>query len=288
MMLLAILAAGCISVSGPNITAGDLANAVPGFKPADATATAGYSPTPGVRRVFHAGELHQTLAHFGFEDASPLTDICFERAVGALSKDAALEAMHKVLGADAHIEIVELSGFPVPQGEIVFPPEGLGMAPASLWQGYVQYDGDKKFHIWARTKITVKATRLIALEQLKPGVPIHASQVTLETLEEFPQKRVTPQSAEQVEGALPRRFIAPNSPVWSDSIDPPYEVTKGDRVTVTVNSGPARLSFDVEAETSGRRGDLIAFKNPDSGKVFRARVDGPDKAEIDTPSTRQP
>ena len=80
--------------------------------------------------------------------------------------------------------------------------------------------------------------------------------------------------------------IAANSPIWSDSIEPPNEVTKGDRVIVTVSSGLARLSFDAEAQNSGRRGDFISFKNPDSGKLFRARVEGPDQAIVMTPSIR--
>jgi flagella basal body P-ring formation protein FlgA len=116
---------------------------------------------------------------------------------------------------------------------------------------------------------------------LKQGVPIKLYQVALQPLEGFPQKRVTPLSLEHLEGSLPRRFIPANTPVWKDSIDPPMDVTKGDRVTVTVSSGQAMISIDAEAETSGRRGDPVALKNLESGKIFKARIDAPGEAVLE-------
>jgi flagella basal body P-ring formation protein FlgA len=216
-----------------------------------------------------------------------MEDICFERPVAPLGPDPVLKAMHQTIGADAHIDIVEMSRFPAPSGEIVFRREDMGTPPIALWRGYVVYDGDKKFPIWARAKITVETERVIALQELRPGVPIQASQVALQKVEEFPEHRVAATSIARVEGALPRRFIPANSPIWGDAIEPPNDITKGDRVSVTVHSGLARLAFDAEAESSGRRGDLVSFKNPESGKLFRARVDGPGKAWVETPSIKQ-
>ncbi|MBV9267804.1 MAG: flagellar basal body P-ring formation protein FlgA [Acidobacteriaceae bacterium] len=287
MILLAFIAAACLPVSGPNITARDLAKAVPAFTSADPDASIGYSPAPGVERVMHPGEVRQIAARFNYDGALPSNDICFERPVAPLTADAASKAMHQTLGADAHIEIVELSRFPAPAGELVFRREDLGTPPVALWHGYVIYDGDKRFPVWARVKISVQTTRLIALEELKPGVPIKVMQVSLQKVEEFPQRRVTPVSIEQVEGALPRRFISANSPIWTDAIEPPDDIMKGDRVSVVVRSGLAQLAFDAEAQSSGRRGDFVSFKNPESGKLFRARVEGPDKAGVDTPSIKQ-
>jgi flagella basal body P-ring formation protein FlgA len=287
MMLLALLAAACFPVSGPNITARDLAKAVPAFAPAEPDATIAYTPWPGVQRVMYPGEARQILARLGYDGAAPTGDICFERPVAPVPPDAALKAMHQTLGPDAHIEIVELSRFPAPAGDIVFPREDIGTPPAALWRGYVLYDSGKKFPIWARVQISVRTYRLIALEELKPGIPIKPTQVAIETVEGFPEKRMAPASVEQAEGALPRRFISAKSPVWMDAIDPPNDVMKGDRVSVIVRSGLAQLAFDAEAESSGRRGDFVSFKNPESGKLFRARIEGPGKAWVETPSIRQ-
>jgi flagella basal body P-ring formation protein FlgA len=287
MMLLALLATACLSIAGPNITAGDLARVVPAFAGADPALAVGYAPAPGVQRIMHSPEVHQLLSKLNLTGEAPLDDICFARPVAPLTNDAVLEAMHHTLGADAHIEISEVSRFPAPPGEVVFPREDLGPPPVAIWHGYVRYDSDKKFPVWARVKISVQTTRLIALEQLEPGVPIKASQVSVQTVEEFPQKRTTLTSIEQIEGCIPRRFISAKTPIWTDSIEPPNDISKGDRVTVVVSSGLAKLSFDAEAQNSGRRGDFVSFKNPDSGKLFRARVEGPDQAGVNTPSLRQ-
>jgi flagella basal body P-ring formation protein FlgA len=287
MMLLAFLAAACFPVAGPNITARDLAKALPAFTPADPGAAIAYAPTPGVIRILHPAEVRQLTTRFNYDGALPTEDICFERPVAPLSPDAVLKAMHEALGADAHIDLVEVSRFPAPPGEIVFRREDIGTPPIALWHGYVLYDGDKKFPIWARVKVSVETVRVVALEELRPGIPIKASQVTLQKTEEFPQRRATPASVAQLEGAVPRRFISANSPIYADAIEPANDITKGDRVSVTVHSGLAQLAFDAEAESSGRRGDFISFKNPESGKLFRARVEGPGKAWVETPSIKQ-
>jgi len=85
---------------------------------------------------------------------------------------------------------------------------------------------------------------------------------------------------ERVEGCLPRRTIPVDSPVWADSLDPPMEIVKGDRVTVSVHSGLSALTLDADATTSGRRGDAVWLRNPHSGKLFRARIDGPNAASV--------
>jgi flagella basal body P-ring formation protein FlgA len=284
MMLLALVVAACLPVNGPHITAKDVAAAVPGFAPQDPAASFGYSPTPGVQRIVHPAELQQFLKRQGFEGEMPLNEVCFARPTALLTEAMVTQAMQDTLGKDAHIEVVELSHFPAPIGKVVFSREDIGTPPIALWHGYVTYDVDKRFPVWARVKVSVQATRVMATEELRSGIPIKASQIALQTVDEFPSHRASPTSISKVEGATPRHFIAANSPVYLDSIDPPNDITKGDRVSVLVHSGHAQLAFDAEAEASGRLGDLVSFKNPDSGKLFRARVEGPGRATVDTPS----
>jgi flagella basal body P-ring formation protein FlgA len=285
-MLAALVASTCLAVAGPNITARDLARAVPEFVPGDPDAVVAYAPAPGVERTFYGEELRQALSRLHYETAEPLSNVCFTRPVSPVRSEDALAAMKRTLGESAHIEILELSRFAAPAGTIVFPREQLSAPPQAMWRGYVEYDGDKRFSIWARVSVSMKIVRAIAVEQLKPGVPIQAGQVKFEIVEGFPELRTTPQSAKAIEGCLPRRFVAADSPVWNDAIAPPNQVTKGDRVTVIVHSGQARLSFDAEAQGSGKHGDLISLKNPDSGKLFRARVDGPEQVRLDTVSVK--
>lgn len=282
MMLLAFMAAACVAVSGPNITARDLAQAVPAFTPADPNAAVAYTPAPGVQRIFQGIELRQALKRLGYDTDQPLENACFARPVAPVTQSAVVEAMKRSLGAEAKIDVVEMSRFPAPAGEINFPLDQIGAPPVALWRGYVTYDGNKQFPIWARVKIAVHLLEAIATEDLKAGSPIKPSQVVFQNVEGFPQAHSTPQTAANVTGYVPRHFIAAHSPIWRDALTPPNDVEKGDRVTVLVHSGQAELSFDAEAETSGRRGDLIAFKNPESGRLFRARIEGPGKAGLMT------
>jgi flagella basal body P-ring formation protein FlgA len=279
-LFVAFLSAACIALSGPNITAGDMAKGVPGFVPTDPSTFVAYGPTPGVQRVMHPAETKLLLGRLQYESDTVPAELCFERPTHLLEPDAVAAAMRRTLGSDTNIEIVEISRFPAPDGELLFPRDGMGGPPVAVWNGYVRYDGVKKFPVWARVKLSTKITRVIALEQLKPGVPIKASQLATEEVEEFPQRRVSVESIALAEGALPKRYIAANTPVWLDSIDPANDITKGDHAIVSVHSGLAQLSFDAEAQASGRRGDVVAFKNPESGKVFRARVEGPRRAEV--------
>jgi flagella basal body P-ring formation protein FlgA len=283
MILVALLAAACLPVPGPNIVAKDIAAGVSGFVPLEPAAVFGYAPMPNVQRIVHPAELHMFLTRQQFSGSMPATDLCFERPTALLTEAAVIKAMQNTLGVATRIEIVELSRFPAPSGELVFPREEIGAPPVALWRGYVRYDGDKTFPVWARVKLTVHTVRMVALEPLRPGVPIRTSQVALQPADDFPGPRATPTSINKIDGALPRRFINADSPLWNDSFDPPNTITKGDRVTVTVRSGLAELKLDAEAQGSGRSGDVVPFKNPESGKLFRARVEGPGQATLNTP-----
>jgi flagella basal body P-ring formation protein FlgA len=53
------------------------------------------------------------------------------------------------------------------------------------------------------------------------------------------------------------------------------DVRRGDAVQVQVVSGSARLKLSAIAERDGRSGEMLEFRNPSSGKTFRARLDGP-------------
>jgi hypothetical protein len=53
ILALTLVSAACLAVSGANITARDIAKAVPAFTPADPSIAVGYAPAPGVERVIH-------------------------------------------------------------------------------------------------------------------------------------------------------------------------------------------------------------------------------------------
>ena len=45
-------------------------------------------------------------------------------------------------------------------------------------------------------------------------------------------------------------------------------------VVLSINKGALVLSVSVEALGNGKKGDIIAFKNPESGETVRGKVTG--------------
>ena len=57
-------------------------------------------------------------------------------------------------------------------------------------------------------------------------------------------------------------------------------VRRGEAVTVEVRSGAARLSFAAQAESAGRAGDSVMIRNPQTGRLFSAKVEATGKVVL--------
>jgi hypothetical protein len=152
MMLLVLWSvfsfAGCLSVSGDKITAKDLARAVPEFAALPENVSIGFAPLPGAHRGFSGADVQRIAAEYGIKTEFRGW-LCFEWPMQRLERADLLKAMRETLGGDG-VEIEDFSLFPAPPGTIVFPVTGLN---ASMWRGYVQYGGDKRFNIWAKVRL---------------------------------------------------------------------------------------------------------------------------------------
>ncbi len=276
-------AEGCITVQADRVTAHDLAQSAPAFSSLPAGTDLGYAPVPGARRYYRAAELHRLALHYNLA-AEPAGEICIERATEPLAPERVIAAMRQALGnPQARIEIVELSRYPVPHGDIEFSRANLppAAANAALWRGAVRYGSQRRFAIWARVKITVPSTRIVAVQNLPAGRRIEASQVRVEPAETFPSTQPV-LSLDQVLALVPRRSIAAGAVLTQNLLDTQKEVERGDVVAVEVHSGSARLALEGRAQNSGRRGDAIPVRNLVSGKSFSARVAGKDRVVLTT------
>jgi hypothetical protein len=74
-------------------------------------------------------------------------------------------------------------------------------------------------------------------------------------------------------GGAPSRTARAPAPV-------PPTVRRGDKVAVSVTTGSVLLTFDSEAESSGRVGDSVIVRNPANGNRFVARVQDQGKVVI--------
>src|ERR1700722_4673874 len=265
-------AADCVPVAGERILAGALAGAVPAFAGLPPELALGYAPPPGGRRAYSAAELARLAGRYGFT-IEPGVEACLARPAGTLTRERVTAAMQATVPI-ARIEVLELSHQPVPPGELVFPISGLTAGPASepasarLWRGQVRQPGQDDFPVWAKVRILVSGTRAMASEALLPGRPIERGQIRLEPYE-GPPGRPDPT---QIVGRAPRRPSPVGTAIEAWLLEEPQEVLRGESVRVEVCSGRTRLVLVGEAQSSGRRGETIAVRNPASGKIFHARV----------------
>ena len=78
-----------------------------------------------------------------------------------------------------------------------------------------------------------------------------------------------------------RRYLAAGGPVSAADLTKPWDVERGEIVTVEVQSGGAVLVLEAEAQASGRQGQSIALRNSTSGKMFRAKITGKGRALLE-------
>jgi len=284
---------GCVSIEGERIVARDLAQAVPAFAAIPADTALGYAPAPGARRIFHINDLRRLALRYNMPQPSD-GELCIERVMEPLSPQRVIQAMQDTLGnAKARVEVLELSRYPVPHGQIRFVRSALppgGGAPV-LWRGSVLYAGERPFAIWARVKIAVPSTRIVAVESLPPGRRIERENLRLEECEVFPSARSIDPSLDQILGRVPRRPIAAGAMITVNLLDTPKEVERGDTVEVQVRSGAAHLKLEGLAESAGRRGESIPVRNPITNKSFSARIVDKDRVVVTTrlsPSAKGP
>jgi flagella basal body P-ring formation protein FlgA len=281
MILAAVLAAvnlpACTLVAGAHILGGDLERAGL-LKGVPAEAEIAFSPAPGTRRIITGSDLARIAARHGIE-VTELGSGCFERETIPLTSDAVLPAIRKALHqAEAELTLVEISRFPVPRGEIVFRLEDLqrpDRAGAALWRGSVRYEPTKRFPVWARVRVTVELERLVAARDIAPGETLDAQSVEVVTRREFPGRPVSDKlAATDITGRRAKRRMARGSVINPGMLASDADVQKGQIVEVRVRQGAARLSLSGKAESDGGRGQIVSVRNPESGKLFRGRVEG--------------
>ncbi|MGA2589760.1 MAG: flagellar basal body P-ring formation chaperone FlgA [Bryobacteraceae bacterium] len=260
----------CLPVSGERILAGDMARAAPAFAAIAPEVALGYAPAPGARRTYGAAELARLARRYGLV-VEPGTEACFVRPLKTLTRERVAAALRAAMPA-ASIEVVEFSRQPIPPGELHFPVSGLPADQAAraplLWHGVVSASGQDDFPVWAKVRIQISEKRVTAIETLAPGRPIERAQLREEPYEGPPG---LPDLA-QVVGRVPRRPIPAGAAIELQWLGAPADVVRGDVVRVEIRSGQARVLLEGQAQSSGRRGEVIGVRNPANGKILRATV----------------
>jgi flagella basal body P-ring formation protein FlgA len=279
--LAAFALSGCLAVGAASdrILAGDLAAGFPEWAAVPAETPLGLAPAPGVQRVFRVLELRRLAERWSLSTV-PDREICVTRPVAVLTAARLLAAMQNAVQNDgqkvlpaAHIELFDFSRQLAPEGTLVFPVSGLRQGPAGgYWSGSVAYGGKHRFTLWARVKVTIASARVVAAEDLKPGVALESAQFRVETREEVPAAGLV-SAVEEVAGKVLRRPVARGTALRAEWLEPAKVVLRGETVRVEAVRGGARLELECVAEGSGAIGEIVPVLNPVSQRRFPARVE---------------
>jgi flagella basal body P-ring formation protein FlgA len=287
-MMLALLLAfamqppACHVINSDRIYARDLAAAIPLFSALAPNLEVGFAPAPGLQRVFHPVELRRIARANHLEDDIS-EDACFQWSLVVPAPESMLAAMKKALGnRNPEIEFIDQSSAPAPAGELVFPLSGLSAFSDMpvVWRGYVVYALNRRFSTWARVRITIKESRVVAAETLLLGEPVSAGQLRTENYVGPLLREAGLTDVGQVIGMIPTRTIESGSVLMEGMLTPANEVRQGDIVQVSIQVSNARVEAQGIAEESGRRGAVITIRNAKSGRKFRARIEDKDKVVV--------
>jgi flagella basal body P-ring formation protein FlgA len=282
--------AACLEISSSEITAGDLARAVPVFQALDPSTQLGFMPLPGAERVLSSRELRLIARQHSLDvQDQSIPDLCVKRQVRQLTRDEIQKTLSKSLGMpDAQVDVVDFSNQPLPPGDLEFRVSGLNRPPRSrpddpvIWRGRLVYDGRHSANIWARVRISVQRTWLVAAEDITAGQAIRAADVQQISGRTFPFPASSLQSPESIVGKVARRGIPRGQRIAAGALQDPLDVVKGETVRVNVTEGLASIALDAVARTGGRKGDVIVVHNPSTGRDFRAVIE--DRGQVSVPS----
>ena len=275
-------AAGCFPVAGDFITGRDLAIADTRFAPVPATFVAFPAPQPGAARILGFAELSR-IARANAIQLNGDTELCFAVPLRQLGTEEIATAIRISLsgksGSSAQFSIVERSTAPVPEGKVEFPLSGLNPPSPSepgvqLWRGYVRQSESRRTNIWARVTISQTLTAVVAVRDLPLNLPVDASALRVTQWTGPILHEAVALRPEDAIGHLPKKIVKAGALIPVSILEQPLAIHKGDAVKVEVQCGPARLQLDAIAEREGRDGEMVELRNPSSGKIFRARLEG--------------
>ena len=284
--LAAPLAGACVQVASDRVAVGELLQAVPLLRGLDPGTPVGFAPLPGTVRVFSGRELTVIAQRQGVV-LSDVPDVCVERVVRAITSTEMQAALQVALGIrDAQLEVEEFSQQPLPLGRLEFQRSSLGQPRPSapdapmIWRGRLIYDQHHSAAVWAKVRIAVDRSIFLAAEDIPARSTIREVDVKAVTVHEFPLSGPTLNSSAEIVGKVSRRSIHAGQRIEAGALDEPKDVARGDIVQVRVIDGPATLSFDGIAASSGKKGDTILVHNSASGRNFRAVVEAKGRALV--------
>lgn len=276
----------CLPVEGEVILARHFGAALQGGASLPADAVFSAAPLPGVKRTVSAADIERWARRYGASGVVA-ADTCFEWPLHPMEPEVTLTAMRASLPAGTEIKIAELSRQGVPAGPLVFPRSGVRepadpaeIAAPVLWHGFVEYGVHKRFAIWAKVNLRVQSHRVVAAADIPAGAVVRADQLREEVVSVFPVNRPQSGDSGSMVGRTTRVSIRAGNPVRLAHLQASPDVKKGDLIELELRTARTVVRAQAEAQSGGRIGDRLVFRNSSSGKLVQARLVSSEKAEV--------
>jgi flagella basal body P-ring formation protein FlgA len=117
----------------------------------------------------------------------------------------------------------------------------------------------------------------VAVQPIARGAVITAADVEIQTPESEPAangRRAAFTSVEQLIGMEARQAIAAGDVIFTDKVQAPVLVQRGELIRVVSQAGGMRVTTTARARQDGARGDLVQLESLESRETYEARVTG--------------
>ena len=266
----------CHPITGDWIYGRDLIAAAPSLAGLPPDLPVSYSPVPGLERVFHPAELRRLAAAHHISGAEITENICFAWPLVPHTRERIVTAIEQTLyGRHPRVDVVDWSLAPVPAGDLVFPLSGLSALSDKpvIWKGYLAYAGKRRFSTWANVRVAIREPHLISSVPLRVGDSISGAEVKTEIYEGPILREKALSTPDRLLGLRARRDIPAGAALFEEQFEAAKDVERNELVTVLIEAGAAHIETQGVAIWAGRRGDVISVRNPQTGRIYRARVE---------------
>jgi flagella basal body P-ring formation protein FlgA len=181
-------------------------------------------------------------------------------------------------GNRANLEIVDLSRFPLPFGQVQFRRDGATPPPLDhpdapfLWRGTLTGDDGRTYSLWVRLRAWVPVRTVRTKVDLRAGQVISAGDVEECDGSTGPLFAGAVANIDGYRGNVVRRTLRAGTMLQPSMVQAPPRIAHGALVSVLVHSGSAQLTFKALANADGRVGQRISLTNLDSHRNFSGTV----------------
>jgi len=274
-LLLAVSSSSCLVVREDHVRIADLVTANASLRELDQSLAVFPSPLIGSIRRLGPVEWKQVAALRGYR----MSDLCIKRADRELPREEVVAAIQGQLQVEVEWELIDFSRFRVPEGRVEFLRSDLlrqspaGASKAILWRGRVATEDGGHAAIWARVRMHVQRTVLVAARDLAPGSRLQPEDFVEESRNLFPfgGQEVPAESLRR--GLEVRRAISKGTLLAQSMVRPHLvQVKVGQTVRVVVATGEVRLEMAGTVEMSAKEGTQTWVRLAATGKKLRGTV----------------